>query len=241
MRSGESGIPLETRIRESFEEADRLWAEATATVVPGELACRGGCFGCCVGLFEITLPEALLVREGFSQLPPEEREDSLRRAARIVERTAKDFPGEASTGVLDPERTEEADDRYFEVVSESACPMLELPGGRCRIYAHRPITCRTFGLAWKRSAEVVNPACPLNFPEGGEARQQETAIDLDLLTAADQVLAEAALAAGLPAGLESTIPHAVVGSVFSAFGNDGFAGTPASPSKSISGSVRRER
>lgn len=231
MRSRESGIPLETRIRESFEEADRLWAEATATVVPGELACRGGCFGCCVGLFEITLPEALLVREGFSLLPPGEQEDSYRRAARIVERTAKDFPGEAATGVLDPERTEEADDRYFEVVSESACPMLELPSGRCRIYAHRPITCRTFGLAWKRSAEVVNPACPLNFPEGGEERQQETAIDLDLLTAADQVLAEAALAAGLPAGLESTIPHAVVGSVFREFGKATGSGdgTPASP------------
>lgn len=229
MRSGEAGVPLETRIRESFEEADRLWAEATSTVVPGELACRGGCFGCCVGLFEITLPEALLVREGFSLLPAGEREDSLRRAARIVERTAAHFPGEASTGVLDPGRTEDEDDGYFEVVSESACPMLELPGGRCRIYAHRPITCRTFGVAWKRSGEVVNPACPLNFPEGGAERQRETAIDLDLLTSADQLLAEAALAAGLPAGLESTIPHALVGSAFAELGNGGRNGDGGGP------------
>ncbi|MEO7917831.1 MAG: YkgJ family cysteine cluster protein [Thermoanaerobaculia bacterium] len=181
---------------------------------PGELSCRPGCFGCCIGPFEISLAEAVLARSGVERLAREEQDQIRERAAATIA-TARDlFPGDADAGLLDPERSEEADDAYFAAVSQVACPMLELPSGRCRIYEERPITCRTYGLAWKREEEIVYPACSLNFVGADEARPRETAIDLDRLLSADQEMAELARRAKLPAGAETTLAHAVLGSAF---------------------------
>ena len=78
----------------------------------------------------------------------------------------------------------------------------------------RPITCRTYGLAWLREDEVVYPACSLNLVGGDESRQRATALDLDRLLSGDQEMAELARRAGLPAGAETTLAHAVLGSAF---------------------------
>jgi Fe-S-cluster containining protein len=205
---------LTGRLRNGFQVADELWRRGAGLARPGEVACRAGCFGCCVGLFEISLPEAILVRAGLAALPEEQRREVEARARRVVDRTATAFPGDPRSGVLDPERSEEADDRYFDLASDAACPMLELPSGRCRIYADRPITCRTYGLAWKRQEELVHPACPLNFVADPD-RQLVTGIDVEPLSHGDALLSAAALEAGLPSGAETTVAHAVTGSAFS--------------------------
>ena len=76
------------RLIMSLEGADRLWDEKTAALRPGELACRPGCFGCCVGLFAIGLPEALALRHAVAELPDGARaarprpRDARRRAQR---------------------------------------------------------------------------------------------------------------------------------------------------------------
>ncbi|HEV8268591.1 MAG TPA: YkgJ family cysteine cluster protein [Thermoanaerobaculia bacterium] len=197
-----------------LSRADALWSEGAARAKKGEIACRAGCFGCCIGLFEISFAEALLVNEGLEGLPPDERREVERRARRIVTETAGDFPGDPAAGVLDVERSESDDARYFDLVADRACPMLELPSGRCRIYAERPVTCRTYGLAWRKAGAIAHPACRLNFVDAGSESKRVTAIDLDLLTAGDQEMAEFAFAAGLPAGASTTIAHAVVGEAF---------------------------
>jgi Fe-S-cluster containining protein len=202
------------RLKTFFSRADEQWNEGAAKSRPGEVSCRSGCFGCCVGLFEISVSEALLALDGVARLAPDERRQILERSRRIVSGSASAFPGDPEMGVLDPERTEAADDAYFDGVADKACPMLELPSGRCRIYEERPITCRTYGLAWKRDGEVIHPACELNFTESAPDRQRETGIDLDTLEEADQLLAEIAYEAGLPAGAETTLAHAIVGSAF---------------------------
>jgi len=196
------------------QAADRLFGESSRGLKPGELSCRSGCFGCCLGLFAISLAEALLVREGVRRLPAAEREDVLGRARRIVEREAAHFPGDAAAGTLDPERSEEADGLWFERVAHTACPLLELPSGRCRIYPLRPVSCRTYGLAWRTGKKVVLPACSLNFVGAPAERETETAIDLEDLSRSDQSVGEALLSVGLPAGVETTIPHALVGEAF---------------------------
>ncbi len=215
------------RLKKRFLIADALWSDQAGRTAPGELACRGGCFGCCVGLFEISLAEALVVRAGLERLPEETRQEIRARAERIVARTGEDYPGDPALGLLDPERTEEADDRYFATVADTACPMLELPSGRCRIYEERPITCRTFGLPWIRGQKLVHPACPLNFVGAPVARQREVGIDLGLIAEGDQALAELALAAGLPAGAETTVAHALTGSAFDCL--EERDGTPGAP------------
>ena len=202
------------RLKNLFRRADSLWGEGALTARPGELSCRAGCFGCCIGPFEISLAEAVLARAGLERLVPEEQKQIRDRAEEIVRVSKKLFPGDADSGLLDPERTEVADDVYFTSVANVACPMLELPSGRCRIYEERPITCRTYGLAWMREGEVVYPACSLNFVGEGDARQRETAIDLNRLLSGDQEMAEVARRAGLPAGAETTLAHAVTGSAF---------------------------
>ncbi len=202
------------RLKQAFRVASAAWDAAAARTRPGEVACRSGCFGCCVGLFDISLPEAALVREGVARLSARDREDVVRRARQIVEETAAAFPGDARAGLLDPERSEEADDDYFAVVADRACPMLELPSGRCRIYEERPITCRTYGFAWSKDGAVFHPPCGLNLPGAPEERQRETSIDIDGLDQAEDVDGELATGLGLEPGRETTIPHAVLGSAF---------------------------
>lgn len=202
------------RLKQVFEAASAAWDKAAARTVPGEIACRAGCFGCCVGLFDISLPEAALVRAGVARLSGKVREDVVRRAREIVEETAAAFPGDAHAGLLDPDRSEEEDDDYFAVVADRACPMLELPSGRCRIYEDRPITCRTYGFAWSRDGAVFHPPCGLNLPGAPGERQLETSVDIALLDQAEDVDRELASALGIGQGRETTIPHAVLGAAF---------------------------
>jgi Fe-S-cluster containining protein len=202
------------RLKRAFRVASTAWDRAAARTVPGEIACRAGCFGCCVGLFDISLPEAALVRAGVDRLSVGDREDVIRRARRIVEESTAAFPGDVRTGLLDPDRSEEADDDYFAVVADRACPMLELPSGRCRIYEERPITCRTYGLAWSRDGVVFHPPCGLNLPGISGERQLETSVDIDLLDQAEEVAAVLAAGLGIEPGSETTIPHAVLGTAF---------------------------
>ena len=202
------------RLKQAFGLADEVWTGAAARTAPGEVACRAGCFGCCVGLFDISMPEAALVREGVARLSAPDREEVVHRSRRIVEETATFFPGDARAGLLEPERSEESDDEYFEVVADRSCPMLELPSGRCRIYEERPITCRTYGFAWARDGAVFHPPCGLNLPGAPKDRQLATAIDLGLLDNADDVDRALAATLGIGPGRETTIPHAVVGIAF---------------------------
>ena len=204
------------RLNSLLVEADRLWSEAAERTRPGEIVCRTGCFGCCIGVFQISLPEALVARAAVATLPEAERGLILGAARRIVAEGASLFPGDAHLGVLDPGRSEAVDDRYFETTANTVCPMLALPSGRCRIYAARPVTCRTYGLAWARSGKPAAPACMLNFPDA-PGRRRDASIDLDRLVEADQRAAEELLAAGFPAGAETTLAHALVGSAFGEF------------------------
>lgn len=201
-----------------LEGADSLWKGGAARAAGDELACRSGCFGCCLGLFEISYAETLLVRHDVSRLPEAERREVLARAERIVRETAAEFPGVASTGILDPGRGEEEDDRYFEVLADRACPALELPSGRCRIYEGRPVTCRTYGLAWTRDGESIHPPCGLNLVDAPLPRMVETGVDLERLDAVEARAVTVAAAAGLLEGAESTVAHALTGTAFGPLG-----------------------
>lgn len=207
---------LNDRVISALAAADGLWRDSASSLRPAELACRKGCFGCCVGLFAIGLSEALAIRSAVDELPAPGRAGVLARASRAVERSAATFPGDAAAGVLDPERSEAAEDAWFAAVRDVPCPALELPSGRCAVYAARPTTCRTYGVALRSGSETLVSACELNFADAPPARILETAIDASRLTAVDQSLVEIASRAGLPAGVETTIAHALAGSAIAA-------------------------
>ena len=207
-------VDLIGRLVESFGSADSEWERAAAHTRSGDLLCREGCFGCCLGSFEISLPEALVLRAAVSALPEANRSRVRERAAGLAARCAASFPGDAVAGVLDPGRSEEEDAAFFDPLEHVACPLLELPSGRCAVYASRPVTCRTYGLAWREERTVVHPACPLNLADATPAHMLETAVDVAPLLAADQARAELALAAGLPSGAATTVAHALTGTAF---------------------------
>ncbi len=188
---------------------DGAWAGAAVRLGREALACRDGCFGCCLGLFALPVTEALAVLEAWRRLPAAVREDVRLRARRLVEISAPLFPGDTSRGILDPERTDADDERFFESVAAAPCPLLALPAGRCLAYAARPVTCRTYGLPLAREGTLIEPGCALNVVDAAPPRRLAAALDAHRLLALDQEVAAAAQEAGLPAGAETTVAHAL--------------------------------
>lgn len=108
------------------------------------LKCAPGCTQCCIGVFAISQLDAERLRAGLADLQQTDpaRAAAVRRRARdAVERLASDFPGNAKSGILDPERAEAFD----EFANDEPCAVLDPVTGLCDLYAARPMTCRVFG------------------------------------------------------------------------------------------------
>ncbi|GAB6048771.1 hypothetical protein JCM19379_26030 [Methyloparacoccus murrellii] len=87
--------------------------------------CRRGCDGCCRRLAEmpqLTPAEWALLHQGLNALPPAQL-DSIRQALRSLAAT--------------PQRP-------------LVCPLLDRTAGACRVYAYRPVACRTYGFYVER-------------------------------------------------------------------------------------------
>ncbi len=123
------------------------------------IQCRRGCTRCCYQLFQITEPEAAVISQAVRQMPSAEREDLQARArAYLPQREAilREHGFIEAWGHLPPEG------------ERLACPALG-DDGACRIYDHRPLICRKYGVP------LYNPqrpdcvfACELNFQPGDE-------------------------------------------------------------------------
>lgn len=124
-------------------EIDTWFESCLQAAPPGSLACRKGCSACCRGLFDITLLDAFLLREGFALLPGDVREQVLARCRARLEGLRQRWPQ------LQPPYLLNAlpDDSWQEMPEgdETPCPLLG-DGGLCLIYAFRPMTCRLHGL-----------------------------------------------------------------------------------------------
>jgi Fe-S-cluster containining protein len=114
------------------------------------LACRPGCFECCIGAFAISSLDAERLRRGLAEL---ERRDP-ERARNIRRRSAAYRGGE-----------------------EEACPALDPQSGTCDLYSARPLTCRTFGPAVRGPGGVG--ICELCYRGATEEEIAACAIDLD--------------------------------------------------------------
>jgi Fe-S-cluster containining protein len=122
-----------------------------------DMACAQGCSSCCEVSLTVTTVEAAEIRIGLAALSSDER-------LRVAERGANAQAHEPSSSELD------------DGVSDSErCVMLD-PLGRCVIYQHRPLVCRTQGHALRYPAGFIPEQsvrartgngdvthCPLNF------------------------------------------------------------------------------
>jgi Fe-S-cluster containining protein len=151
--------------RRLLQVIDEAMAEATRRA-GDRLVCRPGCTGCCHGPFPINGLDAARLRRGLEDLAARDPE----RAAALVERArallpvlASGFPGDPTTGIL---ADDDPADEYFERHAPLPCPVLDPQTGRCELYAHRPLSCRTFGPPVRIGATDL-PPCDLCFQGAG--------------------------------------------------------------------------
>ena len=119
--------------------------------------CMAGCPGCCVGPFFITPLDAWRLRQGLAKLPSALaaaiRERARQCLATIGERPLEEFP-------LLP------------------CPALDPTLGTCDLYAHRPITCRTFGPPVLIGGDPL-PPCKTCFSAAGDEEIEAARVEID--------------------------------------------------------------
>lgn len=169
----------------SFEIADRRLlqvigeAMSEAAALAGDrLACRPGCTECCHGPFPINGLDAARLRRGLAELAardPERATAVVSRAQAQLPLLAAGFPGEADTGVL---ADSEAADGYFAEHAEVPCPVLDPATGCCDLYAHRPLSCRTFGPP-VRIGDSDLPPCRLCFQGASVAEIEACRVEPD--------------------------------------------------------------
>lgn len=88
--------------------------------------CRRGCDHCCRHLaapLPVSGPEWAYLWEGFQQLCAQQQAQVRERVARMAE-----------TGATRP----------------YTCPLLDPASGACSVYAHRPLSCRSYGFSLSR-------------------------------------------------------------------------------------------
>lgn len=108
--------------------------------------CGPGRSRCCRGPFPINFLDAHRLQRGMIALAsrdPARAAAVRRRAARVVRRFWKDFPGDPRTGVLAED--EEAKRQFCGRHGALMCPALDGATGRCNVYEWRPLACRSMG------------------------------------------------------------------------------------------------
>jgi len=161
-----SGLPEEitpvlATYRSLLEEID-TWFNRCQASFPELISCRKACSGCCRGLFDITLMDAALLRQGFEQLPAtHQRQVSARcesRAAELLQR----WPQLSTTWILN--QLPEQEWQKMPEDDPTPCPFLA-NASECLVYPYRPMICRLHGLPnIDTSGEDFSGAiCSLNF------------------------------------------------------------------------------
>ena len=145
----DESICMRTRLLAIYDEVDRR-ASATAEA-HAWWPCRRGCDSCCRRLADVPRlgrAEWELLREGLDALAPDVRSEV-----------------DASIEALASAEREGRLPRHI------TCPMLDEAEGACRVYAHRPGACRTYGFYVERGiglhCELVTEAVAARSDESG--------------------------------------------------------------------------
>jgi Fe-S-cluster containining protein len=132
-----------------FESYERLRAEADALferirAEHGEcVSCRPGCCDCCHAFFDLSLVEALYLNQAFNRAFPFGPEHSeVLAAADGADRKAVRIKRALYTVSKEGDEQRVMDDAAR---ARLRCPLLDAED-RCRLYEHRPVTCRLYGV-----------------------------------------------------------------------------------------------
>lgn len=148
--------------RHLLHEVD-AWFNRCSLAAGEQIACQRGCSACCRGLFDITLLDAFLVKDGFDRLPQHVRDRPRQLAWQRLEEIRRRWPDFDAPYLLNRYPEEEWDEQMPED-DETPCPLLG-DDGNCMIYDSRPMTCRLHGIPlMDDSGEILfDEWCSLNF------------------------------------------------------------------------------
>jgi Fe-S-cluster containining protein len=150
------------RYNQLLEEVDR-WFAACQAEHPGLISCGHGCSACCRGLFDITILDALYLKQGFDLLPVDEQEGVLRKSTDRLSLLSSLYPEFVSPWILN-RIPEEQWETMMPEEDDTPCVLLS-EDGACLVYAHRPMTCRLNGipLVDVSGEGFFDDWCTLNF------------------------------------------------------------------------------
>lgn len=143
------------------------------------LVCGPGCASCCIGPFAINALEGWRLRRGLVALgegDPEGRMAIEKRAEEARDLLRDGFPGDPDSGRLADDESEL--ERFFDHHGDLPCPVLDPLSGRCELYAHRPVTCRSYGPPVRIGGDDLSP-CHLCFEGVGESELGRFRVELD--------------------------------------------------------------
>ncbi len=135
--------PAFARYEAIAAEADAAFAKVS-TACPGLVACGEGCSDCCHALFDLTFIEALYLNHQFNKaFPSGPARDAILERANKADRAHYKLKREAFRA---GERGVPTSEILAELAKERIrCPLLG-DDDRCVLYAHRPVTCRLYGV-----------------------------------------------------------------------------------------------
>lgn len=120
------------------------WFQRAEAALLGAIPCRAGCSHCCIGPFAITVLDVQALHEGLARLNLHERKDIQRIAAEQTAVLENASPSLKQTPFIDQFPDAETD-RLVALLQDAPCPALSAEG-LCRLYDHRPLTCRSMGI-----------------------------------------------------------------------------------------------
>lgn len=169
---------------------DRWFADAAARH-PGIVPCKAGCSACCHGPFDISMADALLLREGLARLPATERERVRERSRALLSRLQAAEPGWGP-----PWDPAELGDQRFDALTErfaaEPCPLLNT-GGECVGYEFRPLVCRIIGMPMiTPDGAILENDCPIQDRFPGYATLDPAGFDLEAWEEEEQACLELA-------------------------------------------------
>ncbi len=108
-----------------------------------KVTCRQGCSDCCHALFDLTLVEAVAVKRRFDELFSGKMRHDILTEADITDRKIFKIKKQAT----EAEKIGSDGGRIIERISQEKipCPLLNKEN-LCKMYDHRPIACRVYGI-----------------------------------------------------------------------------------------------
>ena len=156
-------VPLQRHNRLLEKLAERL--RYIQMKYADRMRCARGCALCCQGLFDISLPDALRISNGFHALPEQTREEVVERAMAIQRKSAKELQDLSPPFFLDSISQGRIDEMVANI-GDVRCPFLDKRDS-CLIYEYRPIACLLEGIPMVDAQDgLFGDWCNFNFREG---------------------------------------------------------------------------